>query len=66
MHRQLDLETVSVTLYKDIAHETHVDEDEDFDFEEVMIAIHDELELLNAEAEELTNVITRNIKELIS
>ena len=37
-------------------------EDEDFDFEEAMTAIHDELESLNAEAEELAKSISGNIK----
>ena len=41
-------------------------EDEDFDFEEAMTAIHDELELLNAEAEELSTQISANIKALIT
>ena len=40
-------------------------EDEDFDFEESMTAIHDELELLNAEAEELAKSVSINIRELI-
>lgn len=37
-------------------------EDEDFDFEEAMTAIHDEVESLNAEAEELAKTISENIK----
>lgn len=41
-------------------------EDEDFDFEEAITAIHDELELLNAEAEELASEISKNISGLVS
>ena len=41
-------------------------EDENFDFEEAMTTIHDELELLNAEAEELASLINKNFSELIS
>ena len=41
-------------------------EDEDFDFEEAMTAIHDELELLNAEAEELALSISNNMREMMS
>ncbi len=41
-------------------------EDEDFDFEEAMTAIHDELELLNAEAEELALSISNNMREMLS
>jgi type I restriction enzyme M protein len=40
-------------------------EDEDFDFEEAMTAIHDELELLNAEAEVLSAEITSNLKDIL-
>ena len=40
-------------------------EDEDFDFEETMIAIHDELELLNAEAEELAKNIAKNLLNVV-
>lgn len=39
-------------------------EDEDFDFEEAITAIHDELELLNAEAEELAALVSKNLKAL--
>ena len=41
-------------------------EDEDFDFEEAMTVIHDELELLNAEAEELALSINKNMREMLS
>ena len=40
-------------------------EDEDFDFEEAIAAIHDELELLNAEAEVLADVALNSIREMI-
>jgi|TARA_Y100001936_G_scaffold104896_1_gene103107 type I restriction enzyme M protein len=40
-------------------------EDEDFNFEEAMTSIHDELELLNAESEDLAIKISSNIKSLI-
>ena len=39
-------------------------EDEDFDFEKEMTAIHQELEVLNAEAEELAESISNNLKEM--
>jgi len=41
-------------------------EDENFDFEEAMTAIHDELELLNAEAEEFALSINQNMREMLS
>ena len=41
-------------------------EDENFDFEEAMTTIHDELELLNVEAEELALSISNNIREMLS
>jgi len=41
------------------------DDDPDFDFEERMIAIHDELDLLTAAAEELAATISRNFRELV-
>ena len=40
-------------------------EDEDFDFEETIKEIHDELETLNAEAAELAETIAKNFAELI-
>ena len=40
-------------------------EDEDFDFEEAMTSLHDELELLNVEAEELAKGISRNLVSVI-
>ncbi|MBN8242366.1 N-6 DNA methylase [Nitratireductor aquimarinus] len=40
-------------------------EDEDFDFEEAIKEIHDELETLNAEAAELAETIAKNFAELI-
>ncbi|SFJ78145.1 type I restriction-modification system subunit M [Thermoflavimicrobium dichotomicum] len=40
------------------------EKDEDFDFEEELRQIHDELEELNAEAAELAETIRRNFKEL--
>ncbi|WP_404344910.1 N-6 DNA methylase [Vreelandella venusta] len=40
-------------------------EDEDFDFDEAIKEIHDELETLNAEAAELAETIAKNFAELI-
>nr|WP_321483691.1 N-6 DNA methylase [uncultured Cohaesibacter sp.] len=40
-------------------------EDEDFDFEETIKEIHDELETLNAEAAELSETIAKNFAELM-
>nr|WP_319473364.1 N-6 DNA methylase [uncultured Cohaesibacter sp.] len=41
------------------------EDDEDFDFEETIKEIHDELETLNAEAAELAETIAKNFAELI-
>ncbi|MGR3499610.1 MAG: N-6 DNA methylase [Limimaricola soesokkakensis] len=41
------------------------EDDEDFDFEEAIKEIHDELETLNAEAAELAETIAKNFAELI-
>lgn len=41
------------------------EDDEDFDFEEAIKEIHDELETLNAEAVELAETIAKNFAELI-
>lgn len=41
------------------------EDDEDFDFEEAMRDIHDELTALNAEAAELAETIHRNFEELV-
>jgi len=41
------------------------EDDEDFDFEEAIKEIHDELETLNAEAAELAETIANNFAELI-
>ncbi|WP_323785732.1 N-6 DNA methylase [Thalassovita sp.] len=41
------------------------EDDEDFDFEEAIKEIHDELETLNAEAGELAETIAKNFEELI-
>ena len=62
-HEELEANDWSLTpgRYVGVAPEP---EDEDFDFEETMTAIHDELELLNAEAEELSQAISANLKEL--
>ncbi|WP_417239157.1 N-6 DNA methylase [Celeribacter halophilus] len=40
------------------------EDDEDFDFEEAIKEIHDELETLNAEAAELAEIIAKNFAEL--
>jgi type I restriction enzyme M protein len=40
-------------------------EDEDFDFEETIKGIHAEIEVLNAEAAELAEMISKNFEELI-
>lgn len=41
------------------------EDDEDFDFEEAIKEIHDELETLNAEAAELAETIAKSFAELI-
>lgn len=41
------------------------EDDEDFDFEEAIKEIHDEIETLNAEAAELAEAIAKNFEELI-
>lgn len=41
------------------------EDDEDFDFEEAIKEIHDELETLNAEAADLAETIAKNFAELI-
>ncbi len=42
-----------------------VEDDLDFDFEEAIKEIHDEIETLNSEAAELAETITRNFEEII-
>ncbi|WP_299776855.1 N-6 DNA methylase [uncultured Roseobacter sp.] len=41
------------------------EDDEDFDFEEAIKEIHDEIETLNAEAAELAEAVAKNFEELI-
>ena len=64
-HEELEANDWSLTpgRYVGVAPEV---EDEDFDFEVEMTAIHDELELLNAEAEELASEISKNFNGLVS
>jgi type I restriction enzyme M protein len=42
------------------------EEDPDFDFQEALTELHEELEVLNAEAHELEERITENVMELLS
>ncbi len=54
--------TLSPGRYVGVAPEI---EDENFNFKEKMTVIHNELELLNSEAERLGNRITKNAKDLL-
>ncbi|MGI3213379.1 N-6 DNA methylase [Roseovarius tibetensis] len=63
-HNELEAKGWSLTpgRYVGVAPE---EEDEDFDFEEALRDIHIEIDGLNAEAVELAEVISSNLKELI-
>ena len=63
-HDELEVNDWSLTPGRYVGVRPEV-EDENFDFEEAMTAIHDELELLNAGAEVLSAEITSNLKTIL-
>ena len=56
--------TVLFCGLRSLSHDSEVDSDEDFDFEEALRAIHIDLNGLNEEAAELAARIARNFEEL--